>query len=113
MDAGIKSGAATTKSATQITYPSADMKAVMSKNIVICCDGTSNQVEGNLSNVLKLFRILPKNERQRVYYNPGIGTIGTNDPWTRLTQNTKGVFLWLTIFVCIMRAREPRGELGA
>lgn len=64
----------------------------MTKNIVICCDGTGNQVEGNLSNVLKLFRILQKNERQRVYYNPGIGTIGTDDPWTRLTQNTKGVF---------------------
>jgi len=64
----------------------------MSKNIVICCDGTGNQVEGNLSNVLKLFRILHKNEYQRVYYNPGIGTIGTDDPWTRLTQNTKGVF---------------------
>lgn len=64
----------------------------MSKNIVICCDGTGNQVEGNLSNVLKLFRIVHKNEYQRVYYNPGIGTIGTDDSWTRLTQNTKGVF---------------------
>ena len=64
----------------------------MGKNIVICCDGTGNQVEGNLSNVLKLFRILHKNDGQRVYYNPGIGTIGTADPWTRLTQNTKGVF---------------------
>jgi uncharacterized protein (DUF2235 family) len=64
----------------------------MSKKLVICCDGTGNQVEGNLSNVLKLFRILHKNECQRVYYNPGIGTIGTDDPWTRLTQNTKGVF---------------------
>jgi uncharacterized protein (DUF2235 family) len=92
MDAGTKSSAAMTKSTAQITYPSADMEAIMTKNIVICCDGTGNQVEGNLSNVLKLFRILQKNERQRVYYNPGIGTIGTDDPWTRLTQNTKGVF---------------------
>ena len=30
----------------------------MAKNIVICCDGTGNQVEGNLSNVLKLFQIV-------------------------------------------------------
>jgi uncharacterized protein (DUF2235 family) len=66
--------------------------ATMGKNIVICCDGTGNQIERNLSNVLKLFRILRKNDRQRVYYNPGIGTIGTDDPWTRLVQNTKGVF---------------------
>jgi uncharacterized protein (DUF2235 family) len=65
---------------------------VMGKNIVICCDGTGNQIDGNLSNVLKLFRILHKNERQRVYYNPGIGTIGTDDPWTKLSQDAKGVF---------------------
>jgi uncharacterized protein (DUF2235 family) len=63
----------------------------MGKNIVICCDGTGNQVEENLSNVLKLFRILRKNDGQRVYYNPGIGAIGTDDPWTRLTQDMKGV----------------------
>jgi uncharacterized protein (DUF2235 family) len=62
------------------------------KNIVICCDGTGNQVDGNLSNVLKLFRILNKSDDQRVYYNPGIGTIGTNNSWTRLTQSAKGVF---------------------
>jgi len=64
----------------------------MGKNIVICCDGTGNQVEGNLSNVLKLFRIATKNAEQRVYYNPGIGTIGTDDAWTRLKDNAKGVF---------------------
>jgi uncharacterized protein (DUF2235 family) len=64
----------------------------MGKNIVICCDGTGNQVEGNLSNILKLFRILRKSDEQRVYYNPGIGTIGTDDPWLQATQNAKGVF---------------------
>ena len=64
----------------------------MGKNIVICCDGTGNQVEGNLSNVLKLFRIAGKNAEQRVYHEPGIGTIGTDDPWTRLKDNSKGVF---------------------
>ena len=46
----------------------------MAKNIVVCCDGTGNEIERNLSNVLKLFRILRKNPEQRVYYNPGIGT---------------------------------------
>lgn len=64
----------------------------MGKNLVICCDGTGNEIEGNLSNVLKLFRILQKDAGQRVYYNPGVGTIGTDDAWTRLTQNTKSVF---------------------
>ena len=61
----------------------------MTKNLVVCCDGTGNQIEGNLSNVLKLFRILHKNQNQRVYYNPGIGTIGTNDPWTILISEHK------------------------
>ncbi len=64
----------------------------MGKNIVVCCDGTGNQVEGNLSNVLKLFRVASKNAEQRVYYSPGIGTIGTDDAWTRFNQDAKGVF---------------------
>jgi uncharacterized protein (DUF2235 family) len=46
----------------------------MAKNIVICCDGTGNEIEANLSNVLKLFRILRKNEEQIVFYDPGLGT---------------------------------------
>jgi uncharacterized protein (DUF2235 family) len=44
----------------------------MSKNVVVLCDGTGNQVEGNLSNVLKLYRIAQKNDQQRVFYSPGI-----------------------------------------
>ena len=50
----------------------------MSKNIVICCDGTGNEVNANLSNVLKLYRILRKDEDQLVFYDPGIGTLSTN-----------------------------------
>jgi uncharacterized protein (DUF2235 family) len=64
----------------------------MGKNIVICCDGTGNEVVGNPSNVLKLFRILQKNDKQCVYYHPGIGTVGADDAWARISQNTKGVF---------------------
>lgn len=64
----------------------------MGKNIVVCCDGTGNEVEGNLSNVLKLFRIVQKNDQQRVHYSPGIGTIGRDDSWTRLKQDSKSVF---------------------
>lgn len=53
----------------------------MPKNIVICCDGTGNQVESNLSNVLKLFRVLQKDANQLVYYSPGVGTVGDFDTW--------------------------------
>ena len=64
----------------------------MPKNIVLCCDGTGNEIEGNLSNVLKLYRIARRDEEQRVYYDPGIGTLGQRDEWSRIKQNAKGVF---------------------
>ena len=50
----------------------------MAKNIVICCDGTGNEINANLSNVLKLFRIVRKNDNQIVFYDPGVGTISTS-----------------------------------
>ena len=64
----------------------------MPKNIVICCDGTGNEIKTNLSNVLKLFRVLIKDENQRVFYHPGVGTIGLQSTWERLKQETYGVF---------------------
>lgn len=63
--------------------------AIMPKNIVICCDGTGNQIGENLSNVLKLFRILKKSEAQVIYYDPGVGTLGQSDPWARIKENTR------------------------
>jgi uncharacterized protein (DUF2235 family) len=62
------------------------------RNIVICCDGTGNEVTGNLSNVLKLFRILEKDERQRVYYDPGVGTVATENSWQRLRARLGAYF---------------------
>jgi len=53
----------------------------LAKNIVICCDGTGNQINDQLSNVLKLYRILQKTDDQLVYYNPGVGTVGDYDSW--------------------------------
>jgi uncharacterized protein (DUF2235 family) len=64
----------------------------MPKNIVVCCDGTGNEIGINLTNVLKLFRITEHSERQRVYYDPGVGTLGESDAWSRLKSNAKGVF---------------------
>ncbi|HYF32094.1 MAG TPA: DUF2235 domain-containing protein [Chitinophagaceae bacterium] len=68
----------------------------MPKNIVVLCDGTGNQVESNLSNVLKLFRILQKNTEQVVFYDPGIGTIGNLKPWSRFKQNLRKNFCLAT-----------------
>lgn len=59
------------------------------RNLVICCDGTSNEIGVNLSNVLKLYRIAEKDEDQRVFYDPGVGTIGKLAPWGRFWQRCK------------------------
>jgi Uncharacterized alpha/beta hydrolase domain (DUF2235) len=64
----------------------------MPKNIVICCDGTGNEINTNLSNVLKLFRVVVKDADQRVFYHPGVGTIGLQSTWRRVKQKTYGVF---------------------
>jgi uncharacterized protein (DUF2235 family) len=61
------------------------------KNIVVCCDGTGNEIGVNLSNVLKLYRMLKKNERQIAYYNPGVGTLGQRKTWGQISQNFKKV----------------------
>lgn len=61
------------------------------RNLVILCDGTGNEIGRNLSNVLKLYRMLEKDERQRVYYDPGVGTIGRPSVWRRLRQKAIGV----------------------
>lgn len=53
----------------------------MTKNIVICCDGTGNEfrAHGN-TNVVKLYKALAKDDPavQIAYYDPGVGTI--SDP---------------------------------
>lgn len=46
------------------------------KNIVICCDGTNNQLETNQTNVFRLFLSLEDVPHlQIVYYDPGVGTL--------------------------------------
>lgn len=48
----------------------------MSRNIVVCCDGTSNQPSAAATNVAKLvYALLKDPQRQLVYYHPGLGTI--------------------------------------
>jgi uncharacterized protein (DUF2235 family) len=62
------------------------------KNIVICCDGTGNEISENISNVLKLYRCLRKTgktePKQVVFYDPGVGTLARPDPWRKAWQDT-------------------------
>ncbi len=63
----------------------------MSKNIVVCCDGTGNQFGEQNSNVVKLYKTMICNAAQVAYYHPGVGTMGARNAlspigkwWTRV-----------------------------
>ena len=45
------------------------------KNIVICCDGTSNDISGAPTNVLRFYRSLQRDTTQLTYYDSGVGTL--------------------------------------
>jgi uncharacterized protein (DUF2235 family) len=65
----------------------------MSRNIVVCCDGTGNDFDdpNTDSNVIKLYKMLAQNREQAVFYHPGVGTMGAptargriEKQWSRL-----------------------------
>lgn len=52
-----------------------DAAGPSSRNLVVCCDGTSNQFTADRTNVVKLCELIVKDrDRQLVYYHPGVGT---------------------------------------
>ena len=61
------------------------------KNIVICCDGTGNEISESISNVLKLHPCLRKTEkttpRQLVSYDPGVGTLAGHEKASRVRRH--------------------------
>jgi uncharacterized protein (DUF2235 family) len=62
------------------------------KNIVVCCDGTSNDFGNHNSNVVKIFNVLEKNTpRQATYYDPGVGTPSTYDAFNPVTRKIQYV----------------------
>jgi len=61
----------------------------MSKNILICLDGTKNQVEAReVTNVFSIaeFADLTDPAEQVLYYGPGVGTMAPPSAWTGLAQ---------------------------
>jgi uncharacterized protein (DUF2235 family) len=48
----------------------------MTRNLVVCLDGTSNEPEHGVTNVARIYDIAEKTDAQRVYYDPGVGTMG-------------------------------------
>lgn len=75
-------------------------RKAVARNLVVLCDGTGNELGGALSdeasdirisNVLKLYRIAEKGQRQLVYYAPGVGTVGRVDWLYRSKQKVLAV----------------------
>lgn len=66
------------------------------RNLVICCDGTNNEIGTRLSNVLKLYKIAEKSDRQIAYYHPGIGTIAMPGTWGKWRRTTSSLFEMMT-----------------
>lgn len=64
----------------------------MPKKIVICCDGTGNEIKENQSNVLKFYRVLKESPDQIGFYDPGVGTISNSGAWSKFKNKAKGVF---------------------
>src|SRR3954470_16920253 len=89
----------------------------MSKNIVLCCDGTANEFSKDNTNVIKLYSTLVHDETtQSTYYHPGVGTLeppGALTPWrrkfTRVLGQAVGAYLENDIrdaYAFLMRSYE-------
>lgn len=62
----------------------------MSRNIVVCCDGTSNQISGYPTNVLRLWSALKQpTQSQIAFYDPGVGTLGDPTNWSMFQRRLR------------------------
>jgi uncharacterized protein (DUF2235 family) len=65
----------------------------MSRNLVICCDGTNNQFGPENTNVVRLTQVLDRDSaRQRLYYDPGVGTLPEPGVLTALGKKISALF---------------------
>ena len=56
----------------------------MAKNVVICCDGTNNSFQRDLTNVALLSVVAEGPPAQHVFYDVGVGVDADPGMWTRL-----------------------------
>jgi uncharacterized protein (DUF2235 family) len=56
----------------------------MSRNLVLCCDGTNSQFDGHHTNVVRTYKVALPSPDQLTFYDCGVGTMP--EPWrtTRL-----------------------------
>ncbi|NNC86853.1 MAG: DUF2235 domain-containing protein [Akkermansiaceae bacterium] len=64
----------------------------MGRNIIICTDGTANQFKpGRNSNVVKLYSVLERSGEQIIYYDPGVGTVGSYSALTWVARKAQWI----------------------
>ena len=81
----------------------------MSRKLVVCLDGTGNEIEQNESNVLRLYKCLERSDDQLVFYHPGVGTLDTH-PFARVflskPKQVLGLISGLGLETNVLRAFE-------
>lgn len=66
----------------------------MPRKLIVCLDGTGNEIEKNESNILRLYKCLKHDENQLIHYEPGVGTSDTRafaEGWFPRTRRTIGL----------------------
>lgn len=54
------------------------------RNLIVCCDGTNNEFGKENTNVIRLVQVIDRDpERQRLYYQAGVGTLPEPDVITK------------------------------
>ena len=61
----------------------------MTRKLIVCLDGTGNEIEKNESNILRLYKCLNRTKDQLVFYNPGVGTLDTRSISRTITAKPK------------------------
>jgi uncharacterized protein (DUF2235 family) len=65
----------------------------MSRNLIVCFDGTSNQFGAHDTNVVRLVQSLERfGQRQIVYYDPGVGTLPEPGLLTQISKRVSELF---------------------
>ena len=59
----------------------------MARNLVICCDGTGNQFGSVNTSVVRIVQTIDRDpSKQRLYYDPGLGTMPEPGAWGKMQQ---------------------------
>jgi uncharacterized protein (DUF2235 family) len=57
------------------------------RNLIICCDGTHNEFGSHNTNVVRLIQVLDRDpNKQRLFYDPGVGTLPEPVSWGRIKK---------------------------